>query len=137
MATLDRPNLTKRGLIRKRIRRFGFAFTGIKILLKTQSNARFHFVATIVVVVMGVLLQVSSVEWVMIIMLIGMVFTAEIFNTALEWLCDYVQPSYHVKIKAVKDLGVTGVLMISICALLIGGIIFIPKLYTIILRLLD
>lgn len=106
---------------------FKFAFQGIKVLLQ-ENNARFHLFATIVVVLTGLLINLSPTEWSVTLILIGLVWMAEAFNTALEKLCDFVSTEHHPLIGKVKDLSAAAVLIISVCAVIIGIIIFLPKI---------
>lgn len=73
-------------------------------------------------------MQISYVEWLIVIYIIGMVFAAEALNTAIEELCDHVTPEEHVNIGKIKDLAAAGVGFVQLAALIIGGIIFIPRL---------
>jgi diacylglycerol kinase (ATP) len=77
---------------------------------------------------MGFLLNLSRAEWLWIILAIGLVLAAEIFNTAIEKLTDLVQEEKHPKAGQVKDLAAGAVLVLAITALLIGIIIFVPRL---------
>jgi diacylglycerol kinase (ATP) len=114
--------------MRKFIRGFGFAFNGIWHASATQLNFRVHLVAAIVALYAGYALHISSQEWLWIILCIGMVLIAELFNTAIEFLTDLVSPEYNKKAGLVKDLSAGAVLITAICALVIGIIIFAPKL---------
>ncbi|MEC7856341.1 MAG: diacylglycerol kinase family protein, partial [Verrucomicrobiota bacterium] len=74
--------------IKRLIRSFGHALQGLKVLFSSQKNAFIHFFLMLVSVVFGVLLNISSIEWVLIIICSGMVMAAEAFNTALEKMAD-------------------------------------------------
>jgi diacylglycerol kinase (ATP) len=117
--------------LRKRLESFRYAFNGIKTLLSGEANARIHSIATVVVVTAGLLLGLTSTEWIAVVIVIGAVFAAEALNTAIERLADIVSPGYHETIKQVKDLSAGAVLLISIAAALVGAIIFLPKLIVI------
>jgi diacylglycerol kinase len=114
--------------MRKFIHGFGFAFNGIWHAAATQLNFRVHLIAAIVAVCAGYALHISSQEWLWIILCIGIVLIAELFNTAIEFLTDLVSPEYNKKAGLVKDLSAGAVLITAICALVIGIIIFVPKL---------
>lgn len=111
-----------------RFRSFGFALEGCKTLLIEEPNAIIHFSAAIVTVILGFCLNISSGEWLFIILAISLVIAAELFNTALEVLCDFVHSQHHPQIKKVKDLAAGSVLMLSLGAFIGGLIIFIPKI---------
>ncbi len=112
-----------------RILSFGFAIQGLITFFKTQHNAWIHLLATIVVIVLGFVLKVDKTEWCWLIISIGFVFAAEMFNTAIEFLTDIVSPQFHPTAKKVKDVSAGAVLIAALCAVLIGLIVFLPKLF--------
>lgn len=111
----------------KMLRSFKYAFQGVWVLMQ-ENNARFHLLATIIVLLTGLLVGLSSTEWSIIGIIIGLVWIAEAFNTAIEKLCDFVTTEHHPLIGKVKDLSAAAVLIISCIAVIIGIIIFLPKL---------
>ncbi|MBI9037325.1 MAG: diacylglycerol kinase family protein [Bacteroidales bacterium] len=115
--------------IKSRIKSFDYAFQGILFFIKTQHNARIHLLMAIVVVVFGFIYELCITEWCLIIFAIGMVFSTEIINTALEYVSDLVSPEKNLKVKRIKDLAAGGVLISAITAAIIGLIIFIPKIF--------
>jgi diacylglycerol kinase (ATP) len=119
-------NNSKYGL-RKRIRSFGYAFRGMYDLVRSEPNAQIHFVAAIGAVTAGFLFQISLAEWCAVIICIAMVFAAEAFNTVIEKLVDHHFPDYHETARIAKDVAAGGVLFCAIGALVVGVIIFLPK----------
>lgn len=113
--------------IRKALRSFTYAGVGIFNLFRFENNARIHLIACILVVIAGIFFKISAMEWVLIVIQIALVWAAEAFNTSIEKLADLVSPDYHPVIKIVKDTAAAGVLMLAISAVIVGGIIFIPK----------
>ena len=113
--------------IAKRLKSFTYAFNGLRILLREEHNSRIHLFATVCVVLAGVIFRISSLEWVAVVFAIGLVFGGEIFNSAIEDLADVVCPERDERIKKVKDLSAAAVLVSAFTALIIGLIIFIPK----------
>jgi diacylglycerol kinase len=111
------------------LKSFKFAFEGLKILLQEEQNARIHLLIMLVVIIAGFVYNISYLEWVAIIFAIGLVFALEILNTAIENLADFVSPDKHQKIKKIKDLCAAAVLTGAITALIIGGLIFLPKIF--------
>src|SRR5688500_15259882 len=105
-----------RSSLLKTLKSFKYAFHGIYLVIRYENNTRVHLAATIMVIGLGMLLQLSLVEWSIILMQIGLVWTAEIFNTALEKLVDLVSPEYNPKAGIVKDIAAGAVLVISIIA---------------------
>ncbi len=118
--------------MRKFIRGFGFAINGIWHAAATQLNFRVHLVAAVIAVYAGYALHISKDEWLWIILCIAMVLVAELFNTAIEFLTDLVSPEYNKKAGLVKDMSAGAVLITAIGALVIGLIIFVPKLLVLI-----
>lgn len=112
----------------ERLSSFKFAFNGLKVLLKEEHNARLHVLAGLCAVIFGIVFSISALEWILVTMLIGFVFAMEILNTSIENIADYVSPDHHEKIGIIKDLGAAAVLIASFTALIVGGIIFIPKM---------
>ena len=118
--------------MRKFIRGFGYALNGIWHTTATQLNFRVHLVCALVAVCVGYALHISTNDWLWIMLCIAMVLVAELFNTAIEFLTDLVSPEYNKKAGLVKDMSAGAVLITAICALVIGLIIFVPKLLVLI-----
>lgn len=114
--------------IKARLKSFTYAFQGWKVLIGEEHNARIHLAAAITAVVAGIFLKISSLEWIVIVLAIALVFAAEAFNSAIEYLCNFVSPQYHELIKKIKDLAALAVLFIAAGALISGLIIFLPKI---------
>jgi diacylglycerol kinase len=112
----------------KFIKGFVYALNGIWQAAATQLNFRVHLVCAMIAVYAGYALHISNGEWLWIILCIGMVLVAELFNTAIEFLTDLVSPEYNKKAGLVKDMSAGAVLITAITALIIGLIIFAPKL---------
>lgn len=115
--------------IKSRIQSFTYAINGLKILFREEHNARIHIVASIIVVVLAFLFNISLFEWLSLLILIALVISTEIINSAIENLCDYVSPKWHEIIKKVKDLSAAAVLVTAGIAVICGCIIFIPKIF--------
>ena len=120
-------NTSKNGF-KRRIRSFGYAFTGLYELIKSEPNARIHLVATIVVVSAGSLLSLSNTEWCVVMIVIALVWAAEAFNTVIEKLTDHLFPEHHETARIAKDVSAGAVLICAIVALICGVIIFLPKI---------
>jgi len=113
--------------IQARLNSFVYAFAGLKTFFRFEPQAIIHLLAIIVVTFAGYFFELSKSEWIAVILVIGLVLVAEILNTAIEKLTDMVSPEIHPKAKVVKDLAAGAVLMASITALVIGLIVFLPK----------
>ena len=116
----------------KRIGSFRYAWQGIVTLVRYEHNARIHLVAAVLVIALGFVFRLSSLEWVVIIGCIGSVIAAEAFNTAIEAICNRVSTENNELIKRSKDCAAAGVLVVSITAAIVGAIIFLPKFWLII-----
>lgn len=114
--------------IRKRIRSFGYAFNGLRILISEEENAKIHVFASFCVLIAGFFLKISLIEWIAIILAIGLVISLEAINTSIENLANFVSPEKHMWIKKIKDLSAAGVLIAAITAVVVGLIVFVPKL---------
>lgn len=110
-----------------------FAISGLKVAFKEERNLRFHICALIAVCILGAVFRLSLNEWLWILLSAVLVIVAELANTALENTVDMVTNyHFHPLGKKVKDIGAGMVLVQAIFALIVGGIIFIPKIYQLI-----
>lgn len=115
--------------LRRRILSFKYAFRGVRTLFSETPNALIHLILAVLAVIMGFLFNISQTEWMAIIIVIGLVFAMEAINTAVETLSDYAcNKKRHPAIKKVKDLAAAGVLLAAISALIVGIIVFLPKI---------
>lgn len=108
-----------------RIKSFGYAWEGIVFMLKTQHNAWLHGVASVFVVSAGFYCHLKIEDWRWIVVAIAMVWMAEAFNTAVEYVCDVVSPSYSEAVKHAKDIAAGAVLICAMSAFVIGILVFI------------
>ena len=114
--------------IQKRIASRGYAFNGLVELIRNEPNARIHLLATALVLILGISLHISLMDWLLVIMAICLVFAAELFNSGLEKLSDFVQPERDPRIRSIKDMAAAAVLLIAVMAIAIGLYVFIPYL---------
>ena len=117
--------------LKKKIKSFKYAFTGIAELWKHESNTRIHMFFTIVVLIISVLLKVSRTEICILVLIIGAVWSAEAMNSAIERVVDLVTAEKNPIAKAAKDLAAGSVLILAISSVLIGLVIFLPKIIAI------
>ncbi|MFR9165778.1 MAG: diacylglycerol kinase family protein [Dysgonomonas sp.] len=118
---------------KERLNSFKYAFNGFKILLSEEHNARIHLVITVLVVIAGFLLGVSAAEWCLLVLCIGLVIAMEALNSSIENLSDFVSPGRNDKIKKVKDLAAFAVLICALASVVVGLIIFVPKVVKLLL----
>ncbi len=114
--------------IKKRIKSFSYAFAGLKVLFREEHNSWIHAVAAALAVAMGFLFRISPMEWIAVVIVIGMVFAAEIINSSIERTADFVKAERDDRKRDIKDLGAAAVLVCAIAAAVVGIIIFIPKI---------
>jgi diacylglycerol kinase (ATP) len=122
----------KKFKIGDRLKSFKYAFNGIRMLFVNEHNAWIHLAASVLVIIAGLFFKISILEWAVIIIAIGLVFTAEAINSSIEKLSDFVSPEKRSLIKEVKDIASAGVLISAITALILGLIVFVPKIVTLI-----
>lgn len=113
--------------IRKRIQSFKYAFNGIRLLFR-EHNPRIHVAAAALAIILGFSFRISIIEWIIVILLIGLVLAAEAVNSAIERLADRISLEKDPLLGEAKDLAAGAVLFCAIAAAAIGAIIFIPKL---------
>ncbi|MBW2272906.1 MAG: diacylglycerol kinase family protein [Deltaproteobacteria bacterium] len=114
--------------IEARVRSFGYAFAGIRALLRTQHNARIHGAASVVVVAAGFWLGLGVTEWCMVVLAMALVWSAEALNTALELLADALAPDHNPLVGRAKDMAAGGVLLAALGAAAVGVMVFLPRL---------
>lgn len=112
------------------IKKFFYAFRGLYVSTKEELSLMIHFIAAFIAIIIGIILRdkMSLTEWVLIILVIGMVIIVELLNTAIESLCDMVSFKFNFSAKKIKDISAAATLISAIVAIIVGGIIYIPKL---------
>lgn len=113
---------------KRRIAAFKYSFDGVKDLVRNHPHAHIHAFASFVVIALGWNLEVSRNDWVVLTICIGIVWTAEAFNTSIEYLTDLVSPNYHPLAGKVKDMASAAVLLAAIASAIAGSLIFWPYL---------
>ncbi len=104
------------------------AFQGLKFVVTTQRNARIHLAVTFIVIAAAFAFRVSTTEWIALVFAIGFVWATESLNTAIEQLTDLASPGYHTLAKYAKDCAAAGVFISALTAVVIGIIVFLPRL---------
>lgn len=107
---------------------FGYAFQGIFTCVRKERNMKIHCVVAVFVVIAGVILKISAIEWCICLALFGLVMALEHVNTAVEAVVDMVTEEYHPLAKVAKDTAAGAVLIAAIMAAIAGCIIFLPKI---------
>ena len=109
-----------------------YALQGVGEGVSTEPNMQIHIVVAIIVVVAGFFFSIHTWEWVAIILCMMIVFGLELLNTAIETLLDHVSPEKHDAVRKAKDISAGAVLVGAIGSVLVGLIIFLPKLLTLV-----
>ncbi|MDD4993156.1 MAG: diacylglycerol kinase family protein [Paludibacter sp.] len=115
--------------MKKRIRSFGYAGKGMRVVFTTEPNMKIHIVIAILVIVFGFLFSISISEWIMCLLCIGLVFGMEMMNTAIENVVDLASPKLHPLAGKAKDIAAGAVLLCAIISVIIGLLIFVPKVW--------
>jgi len=113
--------------LKGRIRSLGFALKGMWLLLTTEDSIKVQFSIAILIIIAGFYFDISTTEWMIQLLAIGLVLVAESLNTAIEKVADFIHPDYHEKIGFIKDIAAGGPSFAAIISLCISGIIYIPK----------
>lgn len=118
-----------RAFIINRIRSIGYAFKGACLLIKNEASIKVQAGIAILTTIAGFYFQISSIEWAIQLLTIAAVMGAEGLNTAIEETADFIHPEHHQKIGKIKDLAAGAVFIVAIAAMVIGGIIYFPKIF--------
>lgn len=116
------------------LKSFYYAFQGIKVNILTERNLAIHFLVMLLVILCGFVFKISVTEWLICILLFGFVITLELMNTAIETAIDICMPEINPKAKLAKDTSAGAVLVVAIVAVVIGIIIFGPKILDLIIK---
>jgi diacylglycerol kinase len=110
------------------VRSVGYALSGLVWLIRSQANAQIHLLATICAIAVAIWLKITRIEWCAVLIVIGLVWSAEALNSALEILADHLAPNEHPLVGRAKDVAAGGVLAAAIAAVGVGIVVFGPRL---------
>ena len=128
------PPAGRPGLLRRRAASFGHALRGVGAALRSELHLQLHAGATAAVLGLGLYCGLHPTEWALVALAVAGVWTAELFNTALETLTNLVSPAYHPLAGRAKDVAAGAVLLAALGALAVGGLVFGPKIWALLLR---
>jgi diacylglycerol kinase len=114
---------------RNRVVSFGYALAGIAHMLRYSKNLRIQAVVTVIVCVIGLWLEISRIEWALIALIIGLNWFAEFVNSAIEAAVNLASPDFHPMAQVAKDVAAGSVLLLTIIAVIMGSLIFIPPFW--------
>lgn len=115
--------------LKRLIKSFKYASEGIKYSFINEQNLIIHFICTIIAILFGFIFKISIIEWLFILIMIGLVISAELINTSIEATIDLVSPEMHPLAKISKDCASGAVFVLSIVAFIGGLVIFLPKIF--------
>lgn len=119
----------KDSFVVSRIKSVGYAFKGALFLLKTEPSIKVQFGIGIILTIAGFYYDISTTEWLIQFLAIGLVISTEGVNTAIEELANFIHPEHHKKIGIIKDIAAGAVFIASVFAIVVGFIIYIPKIF--------
>lgn len=107
---------------------FKYAIEGIISAFKSERNLKIHTIITIIIVIAGIYFKLSNIEWITCVLIIALVIGSELFNTAIERMVDLLSPEIRKNAKLAKDISAGAVFIFAISAVVIGLLLFIPKI---------
>ena len=122
-----RKEQKKRG-IKRFFNSFHYSWNGLKYAFKYEQSMFVHVLVTILVIVLAIILKLDFKEWLLCIVLIGLVIATELINTAIEAVVDLACPEVHPLAKTAKDTAAAAVLVFAMTSLICGLFLFVPKL---------
>lgn len=115
--------------ITNRIKAFKYAFKGAYLLIRNEPSVQVQFLIAILVTGAGFFFNITTTEWVLQLLAIGLVISVEGLNTAVEKIADFIHPDFHNKIGIIKDVAAGAVAFAAIIAAIIGFIIYTPYIF--------
>jgi len=111
------------------LKSYSYAVRGLFKTFREEQNLKIQIIASLVVLILGIYFSISRIEWAILTLVICLVLTAEITNSAIERITDVLKPRINTYVKEIKDIMAAAVLLSSIAAIIVGVIIFFPYLY--------
>ena len=121
--------MPRESFLENRIKSVGFAVRGALLLIRTEASIKIQVFLAIVVTIAGFYYEISSTEWIFQVIAVSLVVGIEGVNTAIEKLCDFVHPDFDQKIGFIKDVSAGAVMLVSVGAIIVGLIIYLPKIF--------
>ncbi len=114
--------------MKNRVKSIKNALQGVDSFFRSEPNAKIHLAATVIVIFLSCLVKLNRTEILILLIVTGLVWVAELFNTAIERIMDFVSSETHPSIKVIKDISAAAVLMAALLSAITGSIIFLPKI---------
>ncbi|MDT7830468.1 diacylglycerol kinase family protein [Pricia sp. S334] len=121
--------MPKESFLKNRIKSVGFAWRGALLLIRTEPSIKIQVVLALVMTAAGFYFEISTLEWIAQVLAIALVIGIEGANTAIEKICDFIHPEFDRRIGFIKDVSAGAVMLVSIGAIIVGLIIYLPKLF--------
>jgi len=115
--------------VKNRVKSIGFAFKGALHLIKNEASIQVQLVIGIILTIVGFYFELSTTEWIIQVLVIGLIIAIEGINSVIEEIADFIHPDYHKKIGLIKDISAGAVLIFATTAIIIGFIIYLPKIF--------
>lgn len=119
----------KESFVAGRLKSIGYAFNGTLLLLKNEASLKVQFAISLLVTAAGFFFNISTIEWLVQLLAMALVISLEGINTAIEQIADFIHPEFNTKIGVIKDIAAGAVFISSIFAIVIGLIIYLPKIF--------
>ena len=107
---------------------FKYASRGLRDALREETNLRIHLLVAVTALILAGYLRFNFLEWIILILTISLVFSLELINTTLETLTDIVSPEIKEKARIAKDVSAAGVMLAAFTAVIIGALLYLPKI---------
>ncbi|SDE63196.1 diacylglycerol kinase (ATP) [Pricia antarctica] len=121
--------MPKESFLRNRIKSVGFALRGALLLIRTEPSIKIQVVLAILMTAVGFYFEISNTEWILQVLAISLVIGIEGANTAIEKICDFIHPEFNKRIGFIKDVSAGAVMLVSLGAIIVGLIIYLPKIF--------
>ena len=116
--------------IKRLIKSFAHALRGVRVVFHSEQSFRLQSLAAVVIVLLAIWFRVNAFEWIVLLLMIGLVLTLELINSVFERIVDTFKPRIHTIVRDIKDIMAATVLLMSLVALVIGVIIFSLRLFS-------
>lgn len=127
MSMISRDERKKQKGLKKFINSFSYPIKGLKYAYRNEQNLAVDVGIAILVLIAGFIFRISAHEWALLVLTIGLVISCELVNTAIEAVVDLVTEEYHPLAKVAKDTAAAAVFIFAIVAIVVGLIIFLPR----------
>ncbi|MFL0352823.1 diacylglycerol kinase family protein [Xanthomarina sp. GH4-25] len=122
--------MTKKGsFLINRIKSIKYAVRGAWLLIKTEASIQVQVFIGVIMTILGCYVGLNTTEWIVQTLIIGLIISIEGINTVIEEIADFIHPEFHQKIGLIKDLAAGTVFIFAIIAIIIGCIIYFPKIF--------